>query len=701
MSNKEIYNAIEHEVGISSYLSKEHPGFAAVLKARISDFVVHEVNRSGQIARLEHLSPPPQETKQHPSSSSPPIDEPEYKKRKRDPNEDPWEVTESQLMQWVPQDVAKQVMEMLKGWETNSSATTITNDTTISTLKQNVTLPQLADKDTRRAVHEFIKSELSHVALADTHNGCIRIWHKKFERHMPTFGKFDRGRNSDNTGKKQGQDSRPLHKLPWPPGRPDFLQFVLYKENIDTGTATKDILHRIHGKQVRLGYAGMKDKRGVTTQFCTLFKRHAEEIISFNNSQKNRGGGNSNYGNVSVIRVGNFEYVDKELHLGSLTGNRFDVVLRNVCVDGITTTSNTMEQTKATLMKAAQALGDNGFINYFGMQRFGRDQDTHKTGIQVLTGNFEEACRIIMKSKPNEPQQVERARKKWAERFDNMKEGTEKTDLEKSCASSVVRDMGRFMTCEVAILNSLKHRPLDYKRAFGTIPKHVRSMFLHAIQSLVFNRVASHRIEKLGRDVLVGDLVLVQDKDEQNGGSGTSGRQGKEVHVVTNDDKDKYALKDVVLPLVGSKVQYPENETGELFVSILAEIGLKKEDFSNIQDRDISLGGDYRKLICKPTDVDFQVVEYTDPLQPLLQTDLMKLDGSEIKLKEKDDTHENVHVGLVVGFTLPPSSYATICLRELMKRPTSVDYQRALQLSGQCEGKFETVPADENVLHMV
>ena len=42
MSNKEIYNAIEHEVGISSYLSKEHPGFAAVLKARISDFVVHE-----------------------------------------------------------------------------------------------------------------------------------------------------------------------------------------------------------------------------------------------------------------------------------------------------------------------------------------------------------------------------------------------------------------------------------------------------------------------------------------------------------------------------------------------------------------------------------------------------------------------------------------------------------------------------------
>lgn len=33
---------MERDVGISAYLSKEHSGFAAVVKARISDFVVHE-----------------------------------------------------------------------------------------------------------------------------------------------------------------------------------------------------------------------------------------------------------------------------------------------------------------------------------------------------------------------------------------------------------------------------------------------------------------------------------------------------------------------------------------------------------------------------------------------------------------------------------------------------------------------------------
>jgi hypothetical protein len=38
----EPYDAIEREMGISSYMSTEHSGFAAVLKARYSDFVVHE-----------------------------------------------------------------------------------------------------------------------------------------------------------------------------------------------------------------------------------------------------------------------------------------------------------------------------------------------------------------------------------------------------------------------------------------------------------------------------------------------------------------------------------------------------------------------------------------------------------------------------------------------------------------------------------
>jgi tRNA pseudouridine13 synthase len=165
------------------------------------------------------------------------------------------------------------------------------------------------------------------------------------------------------------------------------------------------------------------------------------------------------------------------------------------------------------------------------------------------------------------------------------------------------------------------------------------------------------------------------------------------IKVVTADDiaSKKYSMTDVVLPLVGTKVQYPENESGELFDTLLIEYGITKQLFHKVQDRDFSLKGDYRKLVCKPTDVDFEIQEYTNPLQPLIKTDFMELEeeSSNQNPDKQVDANEKeggaVLLGMVVGFTLPSSSYATIALRELMKRPTSSEYQSQLKLEGRCE----------------
>merc|ERR1712224_235350 len=101
-------------------------------------------------------------------------------------------------------------------------------------------------------------------------------------------------------------------------------------------------------KFARVGYAGMKDKRGVTGQFCTLQNVHPNQLqwlnhdnTTYNNKNNNRyknnssgggggGGGNTNTGGKSVIRVGNFRYISQPLQLGMLQGNRFHVVLRNI-----------------------------------------------------------------------------------------------------------------------------------------------------------------------------------------------------------------------------------------------------------------------------------------------------------------------------------------------------------------------------------
>lgn len=386
-----------------------------------------------------------------------------------------------------------------------------------------------------------------------------------------------------------------------------------------------------------------------------------------------------------------------------LSGNRFDIVLRNVCINSLTDTpkEQRITQIASTLKKAATNMKNTGFINYFGMQRFGKFYDTHLVGIAILKGDFEEACNIIMRPKEGENEKSISTRKKWESRFEGVDMNDENAveNAEKDCANIVRKELGRFMNCESSIVSSLSRNPRDYKKAFGSIAKRMRSMFLHAYQSYLWNKAASYRISDGGsRYVRIGDLVLVADASEEYGGNGTSGLKGKEVRSVTQDDIEtcKFSMTDVVLPLVGSKIEYPTDSTGDMIDELLEKDGLTKEDFEKIGDRELAVGGDYRKVICKPADIDFEIKVYSDPLQPLVKTDLMNVHNADLDCVDMTDessaTFENDEakaiVGMKIGFTLPPSSYATIALRELTRRPTSSQYQSELKLEGDCEGNI-------------
>ena len=471
----------------------------------------------------------------------------------------------------------------------------------------------------------------------------------------------------------------------------------------------------------------MKDKRGVTAQYLTVYRRNPDDLLKLNTFSSSRGAGcgGGSTGGAALMKVGHFSYVNDSMGLGSLGGNRFDLVLRNAWLDNDKDQGNEdrIAKTAVVLESAAHAFQTNGFINYFGMQRFGRYYDTHLAGLEVIKGNFEEAITIIMRPKSDENDRFTVARRRWKNRFEGVDMSDEDAvrDAEKKAAQSVLRDLGRFMNCEVSLMHSLSRRPRDYKRAFQSINKNMRSMFVHAFQSYLFNRAASHRVEAGGKkEAMIGDLVLTEDKSRAEGGSGTSGLKGKAVKVITKEDiqSGNYNIGDVVLPLAGTKIQYPENSTGAYYDEVLGEFGVTKEDLKKLSDRDISLPGDYRRLLCIPSDTTFTVEVYEDPQQPLLETDLMKISANvdetasskagsaEGDEKEKDAAtsekanpekkQESQLIGMVVGFTLPPSSYATIALRELMKKPTSADYQRQLQLSGYCESTLKNGDDDEN-----
>ena len=93
------------------------------------------------------------------------------------------------------------------------------------------------------------------------------------------------------------------------------------------------------------------------------------------------------------IRLGDFEYTDAALYLGAAKGNHFDIILRDAqCEHG-----------PEGALKAAEALKASGFINYFGLQRFGSGSvPTHRSVSLCSISIFRCAGQAMSKSFLNE-----------------------------------------------------------------------------------------------------------------------------------------------------------------------------------------------------------------------------------------------------------------------------------------------------------
>lgn len=77
--------------------------------------------------------------------------------------------------------------------------------------------------------------------------------------------------------------------------------------------------------------------------------------------------------------------------MGDLQGNRFHVVLRDLVADSDESIENALSKIKK-----------NGFLNYFGLQRFGTsDVPTHVVGLAILREDWQEAIDLLLKPRPN------------------------------------------------------------------------------------------------------------------------------------------------------------------------------------------------------------------------------------------------------------------------------------------------------------
>ncbi|KAK2992408.1 hypothetical protein RJ640_027856 [Escallonia rubra] len=178
------------------------------------------------------------------------------------------------------------------------------------------------------------------------------------------------------------------------------------------------------------------------------------------------------------------------------------------------------------------------------------------------------------------------------------------------------------------------------------------------------------------------------------------------VKAVTEEDLSagKYTVDDVVLPLPGSRVIYPLNDTGKVYQDLATKDAISlTECVHNIKEFSLtSMTGDYRRVFQKPKDFEWKLLRYTDGNVPLADTDMdvvaknrpasmvredspngnkdpisdneAESDREEGQQKEFPcgTSAQEVQVALKLSFTLPASCYATMAIRELLKTSTSV-----------------------------
>jgi tRNA pseudouridine13 synthase len=147
-------------------------------------------------------------------------------------------------------------------------------------------------------------------------------------------------------------------------GEGEFLYLRLRKRDISATELTAHIARTLGISQSEIGVAGRKDRRAVTTQYVSVPARSVDDPTRLNTDQ---------------IEVLESKLHRNKLKTGHLAGNRFEIVLRDVGISDASELRQIVETTSETI-------GRLGFLNYYGEQRFGRNDDTDSDGFRLLRG---------------------------------------------------------------------------------------------------------------------------------------------------------------------------------------------------------------------------------------------------------------------------------------------------------------------------
>ncbi|PHH63036.1 hypothetical protein CDD81_6367 [Ophiocordyceps australis] len=655
-------------------------------RLRFSDFQVNEIGEDGAVLHLRHIGANEQETR---------------------PLEDEVEAE------------AEDVRRRVEAAQSNPEAKMDISDADLDSLSN--LAGQRFTQHLVKLVHGQQDADGKKMTLATSdrvddkckrgqiHGEIRRIFKSRIETSADASGIITASTVTSRRGKRRSR------RAPEEKPAAEYLHFSLYKDNRDTMDAVNQIARALRIRTQRVNYAGVKDRRASTTQRCSV--RHV--------GPRALAGVQKLWG----ITTGDYEYRSEPINLGQLLGNEFVITLKNCAPLDPQLAAQPVAESIKTLSTSVQStlqhMASHGWINYFGHQRFGTYHiGTHEVGKLILGEKWEEAVMALLSYDPDTAAKAANGevpsdplkRDEYARHYACML-------FSQQQQAKAAETMPMRFAAESCILRHLT-RPGnnalgDYSGALTHITRGLRSMYLHAYQSYVWNHVASKRWELCGDSVIKGDLVLADASEDKSHKDDDEDDDDDVINPVDEADEaavrarpltadeaasGRFSLLDVVLPSPGYDVVYPDNDIGAYYAEFMArpENGSLDPLRMRRSRREFSLPGRYRKLMARflaPPSIDFRL--YADDMQQMHPTDLDLVRASKAQQRPcagrkhslddaqgadptpkrprveaaatcaTDQTSGTPHqepskIAAIFKFQLGSSAYATVVLRELM-----------------------------------
>jgi tRNA pseudouridine13 synthase len=364
-----------------------------------------------------------------------------------------------------------------------------------------------------------------------------------------------------------------------------FAVYLLTKESLGTPEAVTAIERRWQLSRRAIAYGGLKDKHAVTRQWVTIHRGPRRSLEQTHLSLVYQGQSPRPFGPQDIA------------------ANRFRIVLRNL-----------PEDQARRIVALQDEIARDGVPNYFDDQRFGSlGQSGEFLAAPWCRGDYERTLWLAI-AEPNPHDRPE----------DRVEKETLRTHWGRwtECKAELPRSSRR------SIVTFLCDHPADFRRAVALLRQDLRSLYLAAFQSFLWNRIVAEtiadRVAAERRFEIALDIARLPFFRE-----------------LTEDERT--ALHALTLPLPSARLHFePDDPREALYTRVVREAS----------------GLELRELRLKyPRDTFFSKGERTAAVVP-----------EDCRMAAGADEMNPGRQAVTLEFVLPRGAYATIVIKRLTGR---------------------------------